>query len=80
MQRVAITADDILRLRHLLLESGIIGDQPVFPARLFGQVERATVFRVQAGDDLSRQHDAQEVAESADFEFDHEPHQTISTE
>src|SRR6266496_3014743 len=71
MQRIAVAANDVLGLRHLFLERGIVRREPIATVRSLDQKQQFTVAGMQTVDSLFRQANTERVAEFADLQFDH---------
>src|SRR5437899_304867 len=70
-RRVAIAADDILRLRHFFLESRIVGSQLIAAIRSFDKEQAFAISRLQSVYGFFGQHYAKRIADSAELELDH---------
>src|ERR1700704_1904813 len=71
MKRIAVTANDVLSLRHLFLESGVVRGEPVATVRSFDQEQQFAVASMQTVDRFLGQDNTERVSEFADLKFDH---------
>ena len=71
MQSIAVTLDDLIRFRHLLLEGWIVRSQLISAFRRFDEKKSFTVAGLQTADHFFRQHNAERVPEFTDFEYSH---------
>src|ERR1035438_8846266 len=73
MKGVAVTRHDLLRLRHFFPEGWIVSSETVAAVRPLDQKQRLSIARLQAADNLLRQHNTERVAKLPDFEGKHCP-------
>src|ERR1035441_595524 len=67
MKGVAVTRHDLLRLRHFFPEGWIVSSETVAAVRPLDQKQRLSIARLQAADNLLRQHNTERVARLPDF-------------